>query len=67
MAKRRSLEDDMTALKTKIQESLAQGASSDEPSAMRSLRKRLKRAQRKARTVKRQEEVRQSKKAPAKA
>ena len=65
MAKRRSLQEDVTTLKTKIQEFLAQGDNSEEKSPIRSLRKRLKRTQRKARMVKRQEDTRQSKKATA--
>ena len=57
MAKRRTLEQDMAKLKTKIQESSAQGDSSKEQSETRSLRKRLKRAQRKARRIKQKRPV----------
>ncbi len=63
MAKRRSLQEDTVALKTKVQESSAQSESPEGNSVIRSLRKRLKRTQRKIRVAKRREAARTAKKA----
>ena len=57
MAKRRSLQDDMIALKTKVKASLAKSENPKGDSAIRSLRKRLKRTQRKIRLAKQREAV----------
>lgn len=67
MAKRRSLQEDTTALKTKVRQSLASSDNPEGDSTIRSLRKRLRRVQRKVRTAKRREEQRKSKKAGAEA
>ncbi len=49
MAKRRSLQDDTVALKTKVKESSAKSENPEGNPTIRSLRKRLKRTQRKIR------------------
>ena len=66
MAKRRSLQEDTVALKTKVRESSAKSENPEGNPAIRSLRKRLKRAQRKVRAAKNQEASRAAKTAPAK-
>ena len=63
MAKRRSLRDDTVALKTKVKESSAKSENPEGNSAIRSLRKRLKRTQRKVRSAKRRQAARTAKKA----
>jgi hypothetical protein len=63
MAKRRSLQEDTVALKTKVQESSVQSDNPEGNTAIRSLRKRLKRTQRKIRSAKRREAARTAKKA----
>ena len=63
MAKRRSLQEDTVALKTKIKEGLAKSESSEGIQALRALRKRLKRTQRKIQTAKKREAARNTKKA----
>ncbi len=63
MAKRRSLQEDTTALKTKVKESSAKSDNPEGNSAIRALRKRLKRTQRKIRMVKQRETARTAKKA----
>ena len=65
MAKRRSLQEDTVALSTKVKESSAKNENLEGNAAIRSLRKRLKRAQRKIRTAKQREVVRTAKKADA--
>ena len=65
MAKRRSLQEDATTLKTKVRKSLTNSDNPEGDSTIRSLRKRLRRAQRKVRTAKRREDQRTSKKAVA--
>ncbi|MEO8327697.1 MAG: hypothetical protein ABI618_17745 [Nitrospirota bacterium] len=65
MAKRRSLQEDATSLKTKVTKSLAGSDNPEGDSTIRSLRKRLRRVQRKVRTAKRREEQRKSKKVVA--
>jgi hypothetical protein len=67
MAKRRSLQEDATTLKTKVKKSKTAHDNPEGDSAIRSLRKRLRRVQRKVRTAKRREEQRKSKKAAAEA
>ena len=67
MAKRRSLQEDATTLKTKVKNSLAENDNPEGDSTIRSLRKRLRRVQRKVRTAKRREEQRKSKKVVAEA
>ena len=67
MAKRRSLQEDATTLKTKVMKSLTAHDNPEGDSTIRSLRKRLRRVQRKVRTAKRREEQRKSKKAVAEA
>lgn len=67
MAKRRSLQEDATSLKTKATKSLAGNDNPEGDSTIRSLRKRLRRVQRKVRTAKRREEQRKSKKVVAEA
>lgn len=67
MAKRRSLQEDATSLKAKVTKSLASSDNPEGDSAIRSLRKRLRRIQRKVRTAKRREEHRKSKKVVAEA
>ena len=67
MAKRRSLQEDATSLKTKVKKSLTGNDNPEGDSTIRSLRKRLRRVQRKVRTAKRREEQRKSKKAVAEA
>ncbi len=66
MAKRRSLQEDTVALKTKVRESSAKSENPEGNPAIRSLRKRLKRAQRKVRAAKNREASRAAKTAPAK-
>ena len=63
MAKRRSLQEDTVALKTKVKESPAKSENPEENPAIRSLRKRLKRTQRKSRIAKKREDARTAKKA----
>jgi hypothetical protein len=65
MAKRRSLQEDAVALKTKVRESSAKSDNPEGNSAIRSLRKRLKRTQRKVRAAKQQEASRTAKKSDA--
>ncbi len=65
MAKRRTIEEDVTALKTKVKEGRAKSENPEGNADMRALRKRLKRAQRKIRLAKREEERRKGKEAPA--
>jgi hypothetical protein len=65
MAKRRSLQEDATTLKTKVRKSLTNSDNPEGDSTIRSLRKRLRRVQRKVRTAKRREEQRKSKKVVA--
>ena len=65
MSKRRSLQEDTVALKSKVKECSAKSENSEGNSAIRSLRKRLKRAQRKIRIVKKREASRVAKKAAA--
>ncbi|MDR4460931.1 MAG: hypothetical protein MRJ67_10520 [Nitrospirales bacterium] len=67
MAKRRSLQEDATTLKTKVKNSLAENDNPEGDSTIRSLRKRLRRVQRKIRTNKRREEHQKSKKVAAEA
>jgi hypothetical protein len=67
MAKRRSLQEDATTLKTKVRESLTKSENPEGDSTIRALRKRLRRIQRKVRTAKRREEQRKSKKVVAEA
>ncbi|MBA3964993.1 MAG: hypothetical protein H0X47_04345 [Nitrospirales bacterium] len=67
MAKQRSLQEDATSLKTKVTKSLAGSDNPEGDSTIRSLRKRLRRVQRKVRTAKRREEQRKSKKVVAEA
>lgn len=66
MAKRRSLQEDTVALKTKVRESSANSENPEGNPAIRSLRKRLKRAQRKVRAAKHREAFRAAKTAAAK-
>ncbi len=63
MVKRRSLQEDTVALKTKVKESSAKSENPEGNPDIRSLRKRLKRAQRKVRLVKQKEMARTAKKA----
>ena len=65
MAKRRSLQDDTVALKTKVKESSAKSENPEGNRTIRSLRKRLKRTQRKIRIAKQREAARTAKKADA--
>ncbi len=65
MAKRRSLQDDTVALKTKVKESSAKSENPEGNPTIRSLQKRLKRTQRKIRIAKQREAVRTAKKADA--
>ena len=65
MAKRRSLQEDTVALSTKVKESSAKSENLEGNAAIRSLRKRLKRAQRKIRAAKQREVARTAKKADA--
>jgi hypothetical protein len=65
MAKRRSLQDDTVALKTKVKESSAKSENPEGNPTIRSLRKRLKRTQRKIRIGKKREVARTAKKADA--
>jgi len=65
MAKQRSLQEDTAALKTKVKEGSANSENPGGDPAIRSLRKRLKRAQRKVRSAKKREAARASKKAEA--
>lgn len=67
MAKGRSLQEDAATLKTKVRKSLTNSDNPEGDATIRSLRKRLRRAQRKVRTAKRREEQRKSKKAVAEA
>ena len=61
MAKRRSLQEDSAALKTKVKESSGKTENPEDNSAVRSLRKRLKRSQRKIRIAKKREADRKAK------
>ena len=63
MSKRRSLQEDTVALKTKVKESSAKIENPEGNPAIRSLRKRLKRTQRKIRLAKKREDARIAKKA----
>ena len=65
MAKRRSLQEDTVALKTKVKEGSAKSETPEGCSTIRSLRKRLKRTQRKVRITNKQEAARSAKKAEA--
>jgi hypothetical protein len=65
MAKRRSLQEDTVALSTKVKESSAKSKNPEGNAAIRSLRKRLKRTQRKIRIGKKREAIRTAKKADA--
>ena len=65
MAKRRSLQEDTVALKTKVKETSAKSENPEGNPAIRSLRKRLKRTQRKVRMSKKREVARTAKKADA--
>lgn len=67
MTKRRSLQEDAASLKTKVTKSLANNDNPEGDSKIRSLKKRLRRVQRKVRTAKRREEQRKSKKVVAEA
>ena len=67
MANKRSLQEDMAALKTKVQESSAQSENPEGNPATRSLRKRLKRTQRKIQSAKKREADRLAKTAVTKA
>ncbi len=61
MAKRRSVQEDTVALKKKVRESLTKSDNPEGNPAIRSLRKRLKRAQRKVRSNKKRETDRAAK------
>jgi len=63
MAKRRSLQEDTVALATKVKESSVKSENSEGNPAIRSLRKRLKRTQRKIRLAKQREKARTTQKA----
>jgi len=63
MAKRRSLQEDTVALKAKVKESSAKSENPEGNKVIRSLRKRLKRTQRKIRIAKKREDARVAKKA----
>ena len=65
MAKRRSLQEDTVALKTKVKESSAKSENPEGDPAIRSLKKRLKRAQRKILAGKKREADRIAKTATA--
>ena len=65
MAKRRSLQEDAAALNTKVKESSATSENPEGNPAIRSLRKRLKRTQRKIRAAKQREAARTAKKTDA--
>ena len=65
MAKRRSLQEDTVALKIKVKESSAKSENPEGNPTIRSLRKRLKRTQRKVRIGKKREAARTAKKADA--
>ncbi len=67
MAKQRSIQEDVAALKAKVKESCAQHESLETDPTIRSLRKRLKRAQRKILSAKKREADREAKTAPAQA
>ncbi len=67
MANKRSLQEDMAALKTKVQESSGQSENPERNPAIRSLKKRLKRTQRKIQSAKKREADREARTAPAKA
>ena len=66
MAKRRSLQEDTVSLKTKVRESSAKSETPEGNPAIRSLRKRLKRTQRKVRAAKHREAARAAKTEAAK-
>lgn len=63
MAKRRSLQEDTVALTIKVKESSAKSENPEGSPTIRSLRKRLKRTQRKIRAAKQREAARIAKKA----
>ena len=63
MTKRRSLQEDTVALKTKVKETSAKSENPEGNPDIRSLRKRLKRTQRKIRAAKQREARRKAKKA----
>ena len=65
MAKRRSLQEDTVSLKTKVRESSAKSENPEGNPAIRSLRKRLKRTQRKVRAAKQREAARTAAKTDA--
>ena len=65
MAKRRSLQEDLVALKTKVKEDSAKAENPEGNPAIRSLRKRLKRSQRKTRIANKREADRATKMAKA--
>jgi hypothetical protein len=65
MAKRRSLQEDTVALSAKVKEASAKSENPEGNAAIRSLRKRLKRTQRKIRLAKQREATRTTKKAAA--
>ena len=66
MTKRRSLQEDTVSLKTKVRESSAKSETPEGNPAIRSLRKRLKRTQRKVRAAKHREAARAAKTEAAK-
>ncbi len=65
MSKRRSLQEDTVALKSKVNESSAKSENPEGNSSIRSLRKRLKRVQRKILIAKKREASRVAKKTAA--
>jgi len=65
MATRRSLQEDSVSLKTKVKESSAKSENPEGNPALRSLRKRLKRTQRKIRMAKQRETARTTTKSTA--
>jgi len=65
MAKRRSLQEDTVALKAKVKEGSQKSENPEGCPTIRSLRKRLKRTQRKVRIAKQREAARTAKKADA--
>ncbi len=65
MSKRRSLQEDTVALKSKVNESSAKSENPEGNSSIRSLRKRLKRVQRKILIAKKREASRVAKIAAA--
>jgi hypothetical protein len=67
MGKQRSLQEDTTSLKDKVRKSLASNDNPEGNATIRSLKKRLRRVQRKVRIARRQEEQRKPKKVAAEA